>query len=138
MAVTKLTPILIVPSIEESLPLWTEVMGFELAAEVKHGDQLGFVILQRGRRELMMQSESSLGGDLAALRAGDTVSPSGGVLFYADVDSLDEAVKAVDGATILVPRRKTYYGADEIWIRTRSGHVIGFAEHCDAEPPSTP
>jgi hypothetical protein len=36
-------------------------------------------------------------------------------------------VEALDGAQVLVPRRQTFYGMDEIFVRADCGTVVGFA-----------
>ena len=125
MSAAKLTPILIVTAIEECLSFWEQTMGYEVAAQVPHGDHLGFVILRNGNAELMLQSESSLGSDLPTLRSEQI---NGCTFLYADVPSLDQALGQLRGATIVVPRRKTDYGAEEVWVKTASNHVIGLSE----------
>jgi hypothetical protein len=42
-------------------------------------------------------------------------------------DALGFVALARDGVEIAVPRRRTPYGADEIYVRTVGGHIIGFA-----------
>jgi uncharacterized glyoxalase superfamily protein PhnB len=121
--VTRLTTILIVDAIEPALAVWTNVLGFEKTVEVPRGDKLGFVILARDRIELMLQTRASIAGDMPkVVETGVTH------MLYADVASLDDAIASLDSAEVVVPRRKTFYGADEIWVRDRSGTIIGFAE----------
>jgi uncharacterized glyoxalase superfamily protein PhnB len=121
--VTKLTTIMIVDAIEPALAMWTSVLGFEKTAEVPHGDKLGFVILVRDRIELMLQTRASLAGDMPKVVATGVTQ-----MLYADVASLDDAIASLGSVEVVVPRRKTFYGADEIWVRDRSGIIIGFAE----------
>jgi len=123
--VKKLTPILIVTSIEESLLLWRDRLGYTVETEVPHEGQLGFAILQQGSSEVMLQTRASVTADLSAI--GQELAHTS-VLLYADVDSLDQLTEELLDATILVPKRKTFYGATELWLRTRSGHVLGFAQ----------
>jgi hypothetical protein len=121
--VTKLTTILIVDAIEQALPVWMTVLGFEKTLEVPHGDKLGFVILVRDRIELMLQTRASIAGDMPkVVETGVTH------MLYADVASLDDVIASLGSAEVVVPRRKTLYGADEIWVRDLSGTIIGFAE----------
>lgn len=123
---TKITPVLIVDSIEESLPLWRDQLGYKIETEVPHEGRLGFVILKQGALELMLQTKASIGGDLPALLKGKAHTQS--VLLYADVEDLDKTISGLSGAEILVPKRKTFYGAHEVWILTDSGHVLGLAQ----------
>src|SRR5438105_15792925 len=60
--IKKATPVLIVGRIEPLLPLW-DALGFARAAEVPHGDALGFVILTRDGVEVMYQTFDSVRGD---------------------------------------------------------------------------
>jgi catechol 2,3-dioxygenase-like lactoylglutathione lyase family enzyme len=124
MNAKKLTPILMVESIEASLPFW-EALGFEITTSVPHEDALGFVILARGDLALMLQSFPSAEADVPAfaqeLRGSQTI-------LFIEVDSLDEAIAAVPDAPVVVPRRQTDYGADEIFVRDPAGHVVGLAQ----------
>ena len=71
----------------------------------------------------MRQTRASLGADLPAVAA---LGPASAL--YCDVDALDDAIAAAHGAEILVPRRTTFYGADEIWVREPTGAIVGFAQ----------
>ena len=51
----KLSPNLIVDSIEACLPFWIARLGFEKTVEVPHEGSLGFVILVRDGAEVMLQ-----------------------------------------------------------------------------------
>jgi hypothetical protein len=118
----KLTPNLIVDSIEEALPFWTDRLRFEKAVEVPDGARLGFVILRSGPVELMLQSRSSLEKDLPAVSEG----PHRSVL-YLEVEDLAPIRKALQGWPEASPERTTFYGAREVIVRAPSGHVVVFA-----------
>ena len=129
MKVNKVTPILVVDAIEPLLPFWHGRLGFEKVVEVPHEGCLGFVLLARDGHEVMLQTRASIAADVPAVAA---LAPA--CALYCDVDSLDAAVAAVEGATVLVPRRKTFYGADEVWVRDPGGAVVGFAEVHQGSP----
>jgi uncharacterized glyoxalase superfamily protein PhnB len=118
-----LTPVLCVEAIEPVLPFWLERLGFEKTAEVPHGDRLGFVILRKGDVEIMYQTRESVAADVPAL--ADT--PLGGAFLYLHVEDLDAVAQALEGIAPVVPRRKTFYGADEIIVREPGGNVVTFA-----------
>ncbi len=120
----KLTTIVYVEAIEPCLPFWTDRLGFEVTARVPHGDRLGFVILQKGGVELMYQTHASLADDLPALV--DEVAASTTTMFI-EVAGIDAVERALAGVEVLVPRRTTFYGMDEIFVRATCGSVIGFA-----------
>jgi catechol 2,3-dioxygenase-like lactoylglutathione lyase family enzyme len=124
MKLNKLTPNLIVQDIPASLKFWVDRLQFEKKMEVPHGDGIGFVILARGSAELMLQSRASLAGDVAPIAEG----PHRAVL-YLEVESLAPIRKALEGWPLVVPERKTFYGAQEIIVRDPDGHVVFFSEH---------
>ncbi len=126
MQLEKLTPLLIVPSIEPCLPAW-EALGYRVTVRVPETGTLGFVILKSRARELMLQSKTSFADDLPAVAER---RPS--ALFYCDVASLTEAKKALRGAKVLVARRKTFYGATEAWVELEGKIVLGLAEQASA------
>lgn len=116
----KLTPIVFVQTIEPCLPFWTEGLGFEITATVPQGDALGFAMLQRGPVEVMYQTLESLEADLPALAEGAT---AGFTTMFLEVDQLDPHLDAVEDF-VLVPRRQTFYGMDEIALRAPCGSVV--------------
>jgi uncharacterized glyoxalase superfamily protein PhnB len=123
--VRKLTPVLVVDAIEPSLPFWVERLGFEKTVEVPEGDRLGFVILVKDGVEVMYQSRESVQKDvpkLAELRAGEATS------LFIEVSDVESVARAVEGMPVVVPRRTTFYGMDEIGVREPGGHVVMFAQ----------
>ena len=121
----KLAPVLIVDAIEPCLSFWTERLGFTKVAEVPEGDRLGFVILQKDGVEVMYQSRDSVRKDIPAL--ADV--PAGGANLYVEVADVAAVERAVKGLEIVVPRRKTFYGADEIGVREPGGNAVIFGQH---------
>ncbi len=130
--VKRLTPILYVEAIEPGLPFWVDRLGFEKTTEVPHGDRLGFVILAKDGTELMMQTRASVAEDLPAI--ADT--PMKGTFLFLEVASADAIERALAGLEHLVPRRKTFYGADEIVVREPGGNIVIFAEFAQTPPQS--
>jgi uncharacterized glyoxalase superfamily protein PhnB len=121
----KLTPILYVEQIEPSIPFWVDRLGFERTAEVPHEDHLGFLILQKDGVEVMYQTRASVQADAPAVAEGLTMK---GSLLFIEVDDLDAVEQALEGVEQVVPRRKTSYGADEIFVREPAGNLVGFAQ----------
>jgi uncharacterized glyoxalase superfamily protein PhnB len=126
----KLTPVVFVEDIEPVLPFWIDRLGFEVTAEVPEGDRAGFVILQKGNVEIMYQSRESVRKDLPQLAD----SPTGGTFLFIQVDDLDAIERALDGVEPVVPRRTTFYGADEIIVREPAGNVVTFASFGEETP----
>jgi hypothetical protein len=124
MKITKVTSVLVVENIKKESVLWT-ALGFKTVVEVPHGETVGFSILSNGEYEIMFQTPASLKDDLPAV-----VQHLKGQKHYlfTDVDSLQDAKKALKDSEIIVPERDTFYGTKEFFIRTSSGEIIGFAE----------
>jgi uncharacterized glyoxalase superfamily protein PhnB len=123
MKITKVTPILIVDAIEPLLALWTGPMGYQKSVEVPHEGKLGFVLLASPQGEVMMQTRASIAADMPTLKLAVTC------VLYMDVPSLEAAMKELEGTEIVVPERKTFYGAREAFYRDAQGNVFGIAEH---------
>ena len=113
----KLSPVLVVDAIEPCLSFWVDRLGFTRVAEVPDGDRLGI--------EVMYQSRESVRKDIPALAD----APAGGTSLYIDVADVAAVERAVKGAEVVVPRRKTFYGADEIGVREPGGNAVIFGQH---------
>jgi uncharacterized glyoxalase superfamily protein PhnB len=120
----KITPILFVDAIEPSLEFWVGRLKFEKIAEVPEGNKLGFVMLQKGDSEVMLQSRESIKKDAGAASQAMLSMTSG---LYIEVDNFAEALESIRGAEVLVPQRDTFYGMREIYVREPGGQIVGFA-----------
>lgn len=128
----KVTPLMTVEAIEPCLPFWTDKLGFEVTVTVPHEDAIGFVILKNGDVELMYQSRASVDADLGESGAPADLAremEAGTATLYVTVEALDTVLDALGDTEVLVPRRTTFYGADEIFVRAPCGTVVGFAAH---------
>jgi len=123
MNVKSITANLYVEEIEPSLPFW-ERLGFTRTAEVPEGDRLGFVILQHGGTQVMYQTRASVAGDAPVL--GET--PMRGTLLFIEVDDIESVIRNLGDTPLIVPRRTTFYGADEVIVREPAGNVVTFAQ----------
>lgn len=124
------TPLLSVDSIEPCLPFWT-ALGFEVTVTVPHEDALGFAMLHHGSVELMYQSRASLAADLGASGAPATLPgelTDGTAAIFVEVKDLNGVVAAVGDAEVIVPRRQTFYGMEEVFVRATCGTIVGFAQ----------
>jgi uncharacterized glyoxalase superfamily protein PhnB len=121
----KLTPVLAVDAIEPALPFWCERLGFQVMARVPGpgNGQLAFVILQRDAVEVMLQTRASIAVDVPRL----ATAPNCAAL-YLEVADIEAIARSVDGEEIVVARRRTDYGADEIGVRAPGGHLVLFAQ----------
>lgn len=118
----RVTPVLFMDTIEPALPFW-EALGFQKTAEVPHGDALGFVILQNGDIEVMLQTRASIQDDMP--KASDF--PGLAALFL-EVSSLEEITPALAHVeSVLESQRKTFYGAIETIVKAPGGHIVNLA-----------
>lgn len=120
----RLTPVLYVEEIEPVLSFWTERLGFSITAEVPEGDHLGFVILEKGGVQIMYQTRASVARDIPQLAS----APMRGSFLFIEVENIEEVQKALEGIALVVPRRKTFYGAQELIVREPGGNVVTFAQ----------
>ena len=120
----KLTPVIFVEAIEPCLEFWTR-LGFEMTMSIPEGDQLGFAILASGPVEVMYQSRASVMKDLPALVQEPFTSRTN---LYIEVESLERVIPRLAGAAIVVPPRKTFYGAEEIGVRAPCGTLVLLAQ----------
>jgi hypothetical protein len=121
-AAKKLTPVLMVEAIEPCLPFW-ERLGWVKVVDVPLGDVLGFAILVKDGVELMYQTRASIAEDVPAVAN----TPMGANLLFLEVDDLDDVIKSLGKAPVVFPRRKTFYGMDEIGVREPGGNSVTFA-----------
>jgi uncharacterized glyoxalase superfamily protein PhnB len=122
----RLTPVLVVESVEPCIRFWTERFGFTAENEVPGpGGKLVFASAEKDGIEVMYQTRESVVADqpgIAKELDGRSV-----VLFFT-VENLDTVEQAVEGAPVVKPRHKTFYGSTELYVREPGGHVVGFAQ----------
>lgn len=126
----KLTPVLLVDAIEPCLPLWVDRLGWTKQTEVPHGDVLGFAILVKDGVELMYQTWASAAADTGgpALRKASGAS----TVLYIEVSDLDAIEGKLKGLPIALPRRRTFYGMDEVGVTEAGGHLVIFAQPAES------
>jgi uncharacterized glyoxalase superfamily protein PhnB len=122
----RLTPVLVVESVSECLPFWTDRLGFELTTQVP-GDNgsLIFAILERDGLEIMYQSRASVLADGTISQAEIT---GHSVTLFITVRSLDDVERRLAGAPVVKPRHDTFYGSTEIYVKEPGGNTVGFAQ----------
>jgi hypothetical protein len=120
----RLTPVLVVDAIEPALPFWMDRLGFKKTAEVSHDGRLGFAILERDDVQIMYQTRASVAADVPPLAQ----TPERGTFLFLVVDELNAIAQILRDVKPVVPRRKTFYGADELIVREPGGNVVTFAQ----------
>jgi hypothetical protein len=72
----------------------------------------------------MYQSRASIEDDIPGLAAGIVGQTT---TLFIEVDAIDPIQEALEGVEVVVPRRQTFYGMDELFVRAPCGTVVGFA-----------
>jgi uncharacterized glyoxalase superfamily protein PhnB len=121
----KITAVLLMDTIETSLPFWVERMGFEKRAEVPDGERLGFVSLALQGAELMLQTEESVRKDEPKFAEG---AASRVMSLFIEVDDFEDVLRRLQGYPIAMAERTTFYGMREIGVFEPSGHIVIFAK----------
>ncbi len=125
-ALKQLTPVLIVEAVEPCLKFWVERLGFAITNQVPGPDgKLIFASVQLGPVEIMYQTRASVVDEQPGT-AKELMGHS--VALFITVEDLDSVAKSLDGAPVVKPRHKTFYGSTEIYVREPGGNTVGFAE----------
>jgi hypothetical protein len=130
----KATPVLIVDRIEPVMPFWTK-LGLTAMTEVPDQNatdgRLAFVILAGAGVEIMYQTVASVRADLvqsATVKDAFRVGLQQTTL-YVEVPSLADVESHLLGELVVMPQRKTFYGATEIGYADPAGNIVVFSEH---------
>ncbi|SRR6266498_3401302 len=125
----KLTPNLVVSSVEQSVAFYRDVLGFTLAATVPDASPYAFALVQSGGVEVFLNAPEPAIAEYPAFKG----RPIGGTLtLYVEVQgirSLYETLKS--RVAIVTPLEKKFYGVTEFVIQDPDGYLITFGEHGD-------
>jgi len=126
MTINRSTPILHVKSVEPSLKFWTERFGFKSTIQVPEGDHIGFVALENGPVELMLQTYQGMQTDPNNPLA-NTVDQGPSFLFM-EVPDINAVIKSLKGAKVVQGLHETFYGAQEVVGKEPGGHFVIFSQ----------
>jgi len=122
--VSRITSVLPVPSVEESLPFW-QALGFAVTQSVPDGTAIGFVILVKDGTEVMLQSYGSIAEDLPVIAERTRGALA---MLFIEVADLQAGIDALAPFEMISPRRETFYGSVEAIWREPSGHLVTLAQ----------
>lgn len=126
----KLTPVLVVENIEPVIVFWQK-LDVQPSVQVPAPDGgLAFAIFVAEGVELMYQTAASVREDLVA-SASDAAAfraQPQQVTLYIEVNELADVERRLAGEHLVMPRRKTFYGATETAYTDPVGNIIVFAE----------
>ena len=126
MMIDRSTPILHVKNVEPSLKFWTERFGFKPTVEVPEGDHIGFVALENGSVELMLQTYQGMQSDQNNLLA--KAVDKGPSFIFMEVPDINAVIKSLQGAEIVQGLHETFYGAKEVVAKEPGGHFVIFSQ----------
>ncbi|MGZ4840129.1 MAG: VOC family protein [Candidatus Angelobacter sp.] len=125
MSSLKMTPLLYTDDVEQSLPFWTEGLGFEKVMEVEEGGKILFALLKKGEQELMLNSRALIQRENPAV--AQFTKPHAPV--YVDVENLSFVRELAKTHPVVVTEHKTAYGTSEMILREPGGNLVWFASH---------
>jgi uncharacterized glyoxalase superfamily protein PhnB len=125
--VTKLTPSLIVSSVERSLTFYTEVLGFSRGMTVPEQSPFVFAAVTSGGVEIFLNDKSTVAKESPQF-AGLAIGGGGNTMFVEveGIDSLHDRLKP--NVKIVMPIVTQWYGMREFAITDPDGYVMTFAE----------
>lgn len=130
----KVAPVLVVDRVEPILPFWSKlgvVPSVQVPDESAKDGRLAFVILGAEGIEVMYQTVASIAGDTVASASDKSafrVEPQQTTL-YIEVGDLTQVESKLNGERLIMPKRKTFYGATEVAYADPAGNIVIFAEH---------
>lgn len=127
--IKKLTPNLIVSSVEQSLAFYCDVLGFTRTATVPEESPFVFAAVQSGPVEIFLNARAAAIEEYPSLAK----MPIGGTLtLYMEVSDVaklyDEFQTRVK---VTMPLEKKFYGVTEFAFEDPDGYVITFAQRTE-------
>ena len=128
----KLTPNLVVASVERSLVFYRDVLGFAVTTTVPESAPYVFAIVQSGGVEIFLNAPEPAGAEYPSFKD----RPIGGTLtLFVDVSGIHQAYETLKTRVkIVMPLETKWYGVTEFAFEDPDGYVLTFAEH---DAPST-
>jgi uncharacterized glyoxalase superfamily protein PhnB len=124
--IKKLTPNLIVSSVEQSLAFYCDVLGFTKTGTVPDASPYVFAMVQSGAVEIFFNARGPAVEEYPALAN----MPIGGTLtLYMEVSGVATIYDDLKGRVkVTMPLEKKFYGVTEFAFEDPDGYVITFAE----------
>jgi len=126
LTATKITPNLIVSSVEKSLAFYTEALGFSRGMTVPERSPFVFASVTSGPVEIFLNDRSTVTKESPQM-AG--LSFGGGNTMFVEVEEIDALYDRVKPATnVVMPIVTQWYGMREFAVTDPDGYVITFAQ----------
>jgi lactoylglutathione lyase len=123
---TKLTPNLLVASVERSLAFYVDTLGFTRGMTVPEEPPFAFASVTGGAVEIFFNDAAGAVKEYPGF-AGKPLGATGTLFIEVEgVDALHERLRGT--VTIVMPIETKFYGMREFAIEDPDGYVITFAE----------
>ena len=127
--IKKLTPNLIVSSVEHSLAFYCDVLGFAKVDTVPEQSPYVFAIVQSGPVAIFLNAPGPAVAEYPAL-AGKAIG--GTLTLYMEVSGVETIFEDLKGRVkMTMPLEKKFYGVTEFAFEDPDGYVITFAQRTD-------
>jgi uncharacterized glyoxalase superfamily protein PhnB len=126
---SKLTPNLLVASVERSLSFYIDVLGFERGMTVPDESPFAFASVTSGAVEIFFNDAATAVKEYPSF-AGKPIGATGTLFIELDgsgtIDAFHDRIKAK--VTVTMPLVTQFYGMREFAITDPDGYVITFAQ----------
>jgi PhnB protein len=126
MQIRKLTPNLVVRSVEASLKFYSEILGLEKTISVPDESPYIFAAISNGVVEVFFNDQKTVAAEFPKL----ATTIGGSLTLYMEVDSLQAVLDRVQkaGAKISMPVTDQFYGMKEFAFEDADGYTITIAQ----------
>ena len=129
--IKKLTPNLIVSSVEHSLAFYCEVLGFTKTGTVPDRSPHVFAVVQSGPVEIFFNAQGPAIEEYPGM-AGKSIG--GTLTLYIEVSGVEKTYDDLKGRVkVTMPLERKFYGVTEFAFEDPDGYVITFAEKVHSE-----
>jgi hypothetical protein len=124
LKVNKAVPVLFVDRVEPTRDFFMRA-GFKVNVAIPVPSGVGFVILEKDGVEVMVETRDNE-NEKPAIRVLSRESRRAAV--FIEVDDLDAAIAALQGAKVIIERHETFYNSDELTYEEPGGNLVTFAK----------
>ena len=126
---SKLTPNLIVASVERSLAFYTDVLGFSKQWTVPDASPYVFAAVVSGPVEIFLNAPEPAIAEYPSLKDR---SIGGTLTLFIEVTDIQSVYESLKGhVNVVMPLEKKWYGVTEFAFTDPDGYVVTFAERAE-------
>jgi len=126
LGIDKKNIILYVEKIEPCLKFWVDALGFEKKNSTAPKKSINVLILFAANAEIRLETYDNL--EKKDPDRADKFRRKPPSVLYIEVMDIEEVECRLQDFDVIIPRRKTFYGTDEIFFCCPGGHIIGFSQ----------